>query len=387
MTGRSERSEFDDLSAISGFPGGPRKGLLPVRVLIPDGDSPFALLVAQCIKRADPRIRVEAAYVDRRALSRFSRFVSHTYPLDPSGPGESLTVLLSKNPDMVLMPVSGPGIATVTLMAAHLGKLVRMVPFPTPDQLGCVNDKWKFHLAMQAAGFAVPDTVLLDSLACLEHFGPEDALLVKPRTGSGGKDIHMFGNAGELRGKAGKYLLPGHPYMVQRFVEGHDIDCSVLCKDGQVLACSVQRPLATAAKFGPGSVLRFLRDEAVEQLVQRIMFEFRWNGIAHLDLRYARDGDGPFVIEINPRYWSTLMGSLVAGVNFPWAHLCSAMDDPVTRLTNYESYYSGIRTWPSLYRKYRTPLSHTSLFFNFADPVAKVMQRVRPSTSMAQGAA
>lgn len=366
---------------------GPDRFRSNARVLIPDGDSPFALLVAQCIKRAEPLIRVEAAYVDRRALTRFSRFVSRTHPLDPSAPGDSLAALLSKHRDIVLMPVSGPGMAAVAQMVSRMGQLVRMVPMPTQEQLACVNDKWKFHLAMQATGIAVPHTVLFDSVDCIDHFNPAEPVLVKPRTGSGGLDIHLFGQAGQLRSQASKFLRPGFPYMVQRFVEGHDIDCSVLCRESKVLACSVQRALVTTSKFGPGSVLRFLRDEPVERVVQRVMADFHWNGVAHVDLRYGRNGGEPMVIEINPRYWSTLMGSLIAGVNFPWAHVCSALDVPVSGLTNHETYYSGIRTWPSLYKRYRTPLSHTSLFFNFSDPFAKLMQHLRPSTSMAQGAA
>ena len=53
-------------------------------------------------------------------------------------------------------------------------------------------------------------------------------------------------------------------------------------------------------------------------VVDRLMKDLRWNGVAHLDLRYDARARQIKVIEINTRFWLTVVGSaLVAGVNFP----------------------------------------------------------------------
>ena len=42
--------------------------------------------------------------------------------------------------------------------------------------------------------------------------------------------------------------------------------------------------------------------------------------MANIDLRYDIKDDKLKVIEINPRYWGTLFGSYLSGVNFPYDH-------------------------------------------------------------------
>ncbi len=45
------------------------------------------------------------------------------------------------------------------------------------------------------------------------------------------------------------------------------------------------------------------------------MKNLHWNRIAHIDLRYDIDGN-LYIIEVNPRFWESLLASLSAGINF-----------------------------------------------------------------------
>lgn len=352
------------------------------RILIPDGDSPFALQVAQCLKRGNPALRIDAAYVDRRALARFSRYVDRTIALDPKAPLEGLESLLGKTHYDLLLPVSGPGIDFVAVNLARLGPLTRVAATPTHDQLTTVNDKWAFFQTLQRAGIPTPFTVLVDSTGCADAFDPQEPVILKPRGGSGGLGIVKLNSAREFAARAGEFLGEGHPYIMQRYLEGRDIDRSVLCANGTVLASAVQQSVERHHGFAPSSALHFHSDGPVEALVDRMMAALNWNGIAHIDLRYGQGQATPVVIEVNPRYWATLLGSLVAGVNFPWVHVQAAMGRPVEPTTLRECHYVGFKEWPSYYLKQRTPLSETSLIFNLADPLAKLMKRWRPSTAM-----
>jgi predicted ATP-grasp superfamily ATP-dependent carboligase len=50
------------------------------------------------------------------------------------------------------------------------------------------------------------------------------------------------------------------------------------------------------------------------------MASLKWTGLANIDLIYDIRRKQYLVLEINPRYWLTLEGSLFAGVNFPWLY-------------------------------------------------------------------
>lgn len=72
-------------------------------------------------------------------------------------------------------------------------------------------------------------------------------------------------------------------------------------------------------------MIEFVNDEAVFAVTSRLMSELKWSGVAHIDLRYDRRDGKVKVLEINARYWSSILGSLAAGMNFPLLSCQSAM--------------------------------------------------------------
>ncbi len=362
-------------------------GLPAWKVLIPDGDSPFTLAVAQCLKRGNPNLQVDATFVDPRALSRYSRYVDRTFPLRSTSPFDDLERIIEREKYDVLLPVSGPGIEFVSRHAKALAVHAHLAPVPTLDQISMVNDKWLFHLAMQQAGIPTPVTALVDSPACLDIFHNDEPVLLKPRIGSGGHGILKFKCARDLRKVLHEYLRPDPPYIIQHFLDGHDIDRSVLCISGEVVASTVQQPMHPTRQFAPSNALHFHRNPDVEVMVDRMMARMGWNGIAHVDLRIPKDGQAPLVIEVNPRYWSTLYGSLAAGMNFPLAHVKAAKQVHDGSGIPMDCHYVSLSEWPGFLRRHRTPLSHTGLFFGLCDPLANLMKKYRPSSALGVGLA
>jgi predicted ATP-grasp superfamily ATP-dependent carboligase len=58
---------------------------------------------------------------------------------------------------------------------------------------------------------------------------------------------------------------------------------------------------------------------------KEILSSLKWSGVAHIDFIYDPVTEHFFMIDFNPRYWGTLTGSVIAGVNFPWLACQSAL--------------------------------------------------------------
>jgi predicted ATP-grasp superfamily ATP-dependent carboligase len=52
-------------------------------------------------------------------------------------------------------------------------------------------------------------------------------------------------------------------------------------------------------------------------VAKKLIHELGWSGVANIDMRFDARHKIPMVLELNGRYWRSLLGSLNAGVNFP----------------------------------------------------------------------
>ncbi len=142
-------------------------------------------------------------------------------------------------------------------------------------------------------------------------------LLIKPITDAGGGyGIYVFNSPQEFNAFAGQ-APKNIQYLFQEYIDGYDIDCSVLCKNGKVLAYTIQKGfLKGVHEFAPQIGIQFVKNKKLLRVVKETMKTLNWSGLAHLDMRYDIKKDTYSVIEINPRFWASIEGSLMAGINF-----------------------------------------------------------------------
>ena len=196
---------------------------------------------------------------------------------------------------------------------------LRVLPLPTAAYYEIATDKGLLAAFMQCHRIPAPDTIadIQTNLAAkLARF--RFPVLLKPIDGAGGRGIVKYASAEALL--AAVAALPaGSRYIVQHCLEGYDIDCNVLYHNGRLVAHSIQKGLVpTGGEYAPTEAIEFVRDDAVLAVVDRLMRALHWNGVAHLDLRYDYGDHQVKVIEINTRFWLTVVGSaLTARVNFP----------------------------------------------------------------------
>ncbi|MEN9561838.1 MAG: hypothetical protein RIR73_82 [Chloroflexota bacterium] len=283
-------------------------------ILIPDGDSPFAPHVLACLARIRG-VQVHLISKKKNPLTRFSR---KTYSFHLLSEGQTLlqgvAEVCARQKIDLCIPVDTDGIYYFAENREALRHLVALSVIDSAQNFRRVWDKGLLADFLFRQGLPHPLTATTRAAFDSLQF----PVLIKPRLWGGGVGIEKFAERGMLLKKI--EAEPGFfdEYVVQSFLEGSDIDCSVLCKDGEILAYTIQRGLFAniEAGFQAADAIEFIHDADVLQVTSKLMRALCWNGVAHVDLRRGIDGR-VVVIEINPRFWGSLEGSLHAGVNFP----------------------------------------------------------------------
>jgi len=93
----------------------------------------------------------------------------------------------------------------------------------------------------------------------------------------------------------------------------HDLALTVALRDGQ--ACREAQRSRDHRRRQRVVVNDFLRP--VLEIARQLVCELKWSGVANLDFRVEAGTGRPLVLELNGRYWASLLASTAAGVNFP----------------------------------------------------------------------
>lgn len=350
-------------------------------VIIPDGEYVFALPVLRCLGNQGHRVAVCSS--DRWPPIRFSRFLKRFFAIDPlmseSALLESLLDVIKKTNADVLLPVGQQMIPFIVRHKAALDRSIAIAPIPLLATFELAKDKWRLAEFCADRGLSHPPTIhfdgnpqLVDRLAAL----PFPALL-KPVRASYGRGIEYFETAADLLG-AVRSRPPQRECIVQSFVPGYDIDCNALCQEGAVTAFTIQRGIAPGyGRFKPPSGIDFVDNEAVRVEAHRLLAALKWTGVAHIDMRYDPFEGRAWIIELNPRYWASILGSLVAGVNFPHLACITAVGSGVPPSTAHSARYvagrAALRALSGgLGEEARVRFQETHLAFIAADPVPEI---------------
>lgn len=205
-------------------------------------------------------------------------------------------------------------------------------------------------------------------------------VLVKPRLTGGGKGIVKYKKREELLDAMKDDFF--EEFIIQEYIQGEDIDCSVLCRGGQILAYTIQKGLYVEENYLPAEVIEFVHHSSVLETAAEFMSALGWDGVAHIDMRIRASDGAVLIIEVNPRYWGSIEGSLHVGVNFPYLALLASRGEnfpvPQYRDAKYMSALAAIK------RKLRNKptvdsiLSETNFTSYLRDPLPVIMRLTQP---------
>ena len=344
-------------------------------ILIPDGESPFALHVLACLARIRS-LKVHLISTKAFPLTRFSR-MKHSFHVLKKGESvlDGVAEVRKKSHIDLCMPVDTDGIYYFAQHRESASALVKLSLIESVQTFRTVWDKGSLADFLLNNQLPHPHTITSREQFEKECPSLQFPVLIKPRLAGGGSGIEKFADRIALLKKIGAEPLFFEHYIVQQYVQGEDIDCSVLCKDGKILAYTIQKGLYannSSGSFQAPSAIEFLHHPEVLQVTSQLMARLVWNGVAHVDLR-RQDTDGRIVvIEVNPRFWGSLEGSLQAGVNFAQLAIQAGLGEtfplPEYADTRYSSALSAIKR--KLQNKPAVDFfRETNLSYYFKDPL------------------
>ncbi len=278
-----------------------------------------------------------------------------------------------------------PGFGPATFDALPAGRLIvpadldatrmlagRGLAFPVPELriLELAADKAKFSAFLDSAGLPQPQTQIIDDRSVLTRRAFEPCLL-KPAIGGNSEGVRRIGTPADLADYLAHEDRPGQ-LLVQEYLQGEDIDCSVLADRGEVVAWTCQRPLADPF------ARELLYDEETLSLARQTVRALGYHGVGHFDMR--RDGDGHVrILELNTRFWMSIQYSAWAGLDFAALAVRMARGESISQPAFTPGIYWQPRLVPRSLIRQLSHLGHrgaaTALWLAVSDPLPQAVRK------------
>ncbi|AGB36536.1 carboxylate--amine ligase [Natronococcus occultus] len=323
-----------------------------VAVFVPGIDAPSTVA---CLRSLRPRgIRTIVGSETATTPGAVSRYCDEFVRLPD--PGEDLAAygdaLLSvaRRPDVkTIVPVREEDVYT---LARHRETFAASIatPWPTFETLRTVQDRIELFEAADRAGVAAPETALLDewddwdretivkprySVATPEYLGPTYDRVAVGST--------AYQTPGTPPNAAAEIERRGHvPLVQERVADSREYGFFALYDRGEAVA-TFQHCQRRGWEYcgGPSAYRESIYLPELEADGRALLDELEWHGLAMVE--FLRDPTtGEFkLMEINPRFWSSLPFTVQAGADFPFYYWQLAVDEPIPGNPTYETGLGG----------------------------------------------
>ena len=219
----------------------------------------------------------------------------------------------------------GCGDPELLALSRYRGRLPARVPLAPHERVVRAVDKLSLVTEAEAAGIAVPHTVVADDREIAAWRGPA---VVKARLhwepglqagGGGWASAQQVPDGGPLAAAVQVVLDAGRSPVLQRPVDGDLIAIAAVCDASSSLVALQQQRAARTWPPGAGISTRahtVRPDLELVEAVQRLLRRLGWVGMVQLQLLAPADGP-PHLIDLNGRPYGSLSLALAAGLPLP----------------------------------------------------------------------
>jgi biotin carboxylase len=224
---------------------------------------------------------------------------------------DALATMCARHKIDVVIPFDVDGAALLWFAQDRIA--ARCFPFSAPATLQKLSDKWRCMDIARRAGVDTPQSVLLENLdeldsPALDHFS--FPAIVKPPRLEGSRGVEIVTDLEALK----RHVSSGKPYaklplILQEYVEGPIVDADLLALDGRVL-------LVACRDLNRRGTVRFFRNVQAENAAAAIVAATGYTGIANLDFVHDQRTGSTRFLDFNPRSWSNIRWTRLAGIGF-----------------------------------------------------------------------
>ena len=241
--------------------------------------------------------------------------------IDPSAIDEIAGVCRTHAIDKV-MPVDFP---TVLLLSRYGDAIsgTSVAAVPQADTMLALHNRWQFSRAIERMGLPQPRTRLARCRADLLSTRLAFPIITKPVVDWARAGFRIHNDAAALaRVLDSGTLGADFPLLVQEYSPGRDVGFAFLARHGQLVAHIAFEETRRGAR-------RCYDAPVLHQHVAKLVAATGYHGIGEVDARYDPERDEYRLLEVNPRFWASLLYAERAGVNFPelLVHLDDLDDD------------------------------------------------------------
>jgi predicted ATP-grasp superfamily ATP-dependent carboligase len=219
---------------------------------------------------------------------------------------------MAKNmPHLKLIPADCEGIRITNRVRGRLD--LNIAPVPDAHTLEMFDNKWLFHQFCMEHGLRVPMTRFVGAKQELDFDAVSSELglpfVIKPTNQAGSLGVQIVHSKEFFEESIlGNPAYDFSPLIAQRYIDGIDIDLSLLSVNGRLSAYAIQQAAA--------GTISFVSNAYLENVAVRLCGDSSYHGVMHVDARIEKRTGKVFLIESNPRFWASVTASVWCGLNF-----------------------------------------------------------------------
>lgn len=218
------------------------------------------------------------------------------------------------------------GAATLAALAAERERFAAVcgLLIPTPAQLDAFNSKEEAARLGERLGIPVPRRFTPDPGGDIQFFARLPLpCVVKPlcgeKFGLSAAQRYAIARTPEQGAAAFAHFqdLTGAPPLVQEYLPGGGLGCSVLAEEGNIRASLCHRRVREyPVSGGPSSCCVRVTRPDLEEYAARLVSETGYSGLAMFEFKEGAGGS-PRLLEVNPRVWGTFPLTRAADSGIP----------------------------------------------------------------------